>query len=162
MGHLAYMPTRDEIAATLKARRLELGLTQEEMAKAARVTVNGYRAWEYGKAGINSKRIPGLAKALKLPPERLLVDNDSLEEYVELDELVPSLRRFLDAYNDQIDDEEREIARSQRFKGWDPGDDYWPDWLLRLRRARKNAQARPDATADHPDLEAQGYLKLKK
>lgn len=160
MGHLAYMPTRDEIAATLKARRLELGLTQEEMAKAARVTVNGYRAWEYGKAGINSKRIPGLAKALRLPPERLLVDNDSLDEYVELDELVPSLRRFLDAYDDQLSDEEKETARSQRFKGWDPGDDYWPGWLMNLRRARK--AARPDATAEHPDLEAQGYIKLKK
>lgn len=48
----------------LTQRRTELGLSQEQSAALAHVTVSGWRAWEQWRAAPTRKRYPDIAAAL--------------------------------------------------------------------------------------------------
>ena len=56
----------------VKERRKELGLTQEELAKASRLHRTYIAGIEAGKRNISLKSLEKLAKALKVNPEDLL------------------------------------------------------------------------------------------
>lgn len=51
-------------ARTLKNRRLELDLTQAEVAERLGIPPNTYGFWERGEAGISAEYLPVIAKAL--------------------------------------------------------------------------------------------------
>lgn len=50
----------------LKARRSALGLTQEDLARAAKVPLGTYRDWEQGRTVLHPAKRPGLAGALRV------------------------------------------------------------------------------------------------
>lgn len=56
----------------LRARRSELGLTQEAVAKAAGMNVTQYNGYERGRSAASPATLPRLAKALQTTPGTLL------------------------------------------------------------------------------------------
>lgn len=61
-----------EFKERLRARRSELGLTQEVVAKAAGMNVTQYNGYERGRSAASPVTLPRLAKALQTTPEALL------------------------------------------------------------------------------------------
>ena len=56
----------------LRARRTELGMTQEEVAAAAAMKVTQYNGYERGRSAASPVTLPRIARALQTTPEALL------------------------------------------------------------------------------------------
>jgi len=79
-----------DIASIIKGRRIELGLTQLEVAQAVGVSEATVSRWEAGEIGnMRRDRIFNLARILQIKPSVLITGNlDSEDEVAEKDALV--------------------------------------------------------------------------
>lgn len=60
------------IGARVKLQRLELELSQVQLAQKVGVAWQSVQNWETGKTGISSKRLSQLSEALRVPPSFFL------------------------------------------------------------------------------------------
>lgn len=143
---------RLKMARAIRARREELGLTQQQLATALGRSVANIRTWERESP---PAAIPGgaiamaLGRALQSTPSRLFIGLDlattMAEEVtrIERDAAYPSLQEFLDEHGEQITPDEREWLTSQRFAEGDPGDmNWWAGQLMAYRKRFKFAGKR--------------------
>lgn len=99
----------------IKQRRLELGLTQAEVAKMVGVSEGTISRWESGHiANMKRDRINKLAIALKIQPAELIVEDDqpAFADLLDLEEVLPPDEvRLIELYRlaDEID---RQTIRS--------------------------------------------------
>lgn len=63
----------EELGIRLKARRIELGLTQREVGERIGVNYNMILMWEKGKKGMSVRTLTTLCEALELRPELIKV-----------------------------------------------------------------------------------------
>lgn len=88
-----------EVKDIIKSRRLELGMTMKELAKAVGVSEATISRWESGDIeNMRRDKIAALAKALQLKPETIMeweVEKDRVEYYLD-----PETARFAQAYFD--------------------------------------------------------------
>lgn len=157
------MATREEIGALIRARRGELGLTQQNVADACRVSKNSFIEWEKGNSIPRGRNLISLARALKLSPEQLTPDEPG-EAVVERDQMYPSFQQFLDeGLGEGLTEDELARVRGDGNYGGDPGLSYW---VLRAQaeRARRNhMKAAPRTAANLADAARQpGAIPLKK
>lgn len=114
----------------IKQRRIELGLTQFEVAQMVGVSEGTISRWESGHiANMKRDRINKLALALKVPPAELIVEEDNppaFADLLDLEEVLPPDEvRLIELYRlaDEIDkqtirnilsryDEKRSTAQS--------------------------------------------------
>lgn len=133
-----HMATREEIAALLKSRRKELGLSQSAVADAVGVADNSYRAWEYGDSlPTRRNNLAALAKVLQVPVQQLMLDAGDEEgseaRVVRTDDPYPSRVAFLEE-NDGLERHEIEHLIGLKFKSGDPGADFWAKALVRYHQ----------------------------
>lgn len=70
-----------EIKDKIKSRRLELGLTLEEVAGAVGVAKSTVKKWESGQiASMRQTKIAALAKILKVQPTYLVIEDEPINE----------------------------------------------------------------------------------
>lgn len=63
---------RGRLAARIRERREEVGLSAIELGEILGVTRNTIHAWEAGEKALDWERLPALAKALRIAPGRLI------------------------------------------------------------------------------------------
>jgi transcriptional regulator with XRE-family HTH domain len=66
MGVRHFQKLSRRFAQAIRARRLEMGLTQEALAEAARVSIRHYQLIEAGKSNPTLRSMLGIADALNL------------------------------------------------------------------------------------------------
>jgi len=69
-----------DIGRTVKARRLELGLSTTELAKKVRISQAQISRLENGLQGFRSDTVFRISKALKVPPYRLFMSDNEWEK----------------------------------------------------------------------------------
>lgn len=71
------------IGEKIKARRIELGMTTEELGKIIGVQRSAITKYEKDKIDLKSERLQQIAKALEIPPASLLPDEDDDQRRLE-------------------------------------------------------------------------------
>lgn len=71
------------IGEKIKARRLEIGMTTEELGRLIGVQRSAVTKYEKDKVDIKSKQLQEIARALDVPPASLLPDNDPDQDRLE-------------------------------------------------------------------------------
>lgn len=71
------------IGEKIKARRIELGMTTEELGRMIGVQRSAVTKYEKDKIDIKSKQLQEIAKALDVPAVSLLADNDPDQDRLE-------------------------------------------------------------------------------
>lgn len=90
----------------LKARRLELGLTQVDVANQLGITKQSYAAWENGKTKPNQKNLQKLSQILNVVMDYFLSEHEIVEIYLQLDE---DNRQKTLAYSKTLLEEQRAV-----------------------------------------------------
>lgn len=71
------------IGEKIKARRIELGMTTEELGRLIGVQRSAVTKYEKDKIDLKSKQLHEIAKALDVPATSLLADNDPDQDRLE-------------------------------------------------------------------------------
>lgn len=68
------------IGEKIRARRLELGMTTEELGRLIGVQRSAITKYEKGRVDLKGKQIQEIAKALDVPPVSLLSDDEDIDQ----------------------------------------------------------------------------------
>jgi len=103
--HIKRVVGNSEIGAAIKRRRLELSLSQEELAGMLKLSNQQVQRYESGKDRLNVEKLQALSLALMVPPTFFLGHTGSVEAILETDcerELISHYRKIYDAESKMI------------------------------------------------------------
>ena len=104
------------IGEKIRARRLELGMTTEELGEKIGVQRSAITKYEKDKVDLKGKRLQEIARALDVSPSSLLSDDDPDQDILEALHQDPRLGLLLDRVrNMKPEDQEFMIQISQRI-----------------------------------------------
>ena len=95
----------------IRNRRLEMGMTMEDLGRAIGVQRSAINKYEKGLVNIKSKTLAAIANALNIAPVLLLDDTDEdIEQYVYVDTPKSYEARIISEGIDKMDPERRKQA----------------------------------------------------
>lgn len=130
------LPTRAEVAALIRERRMERGYSMDKLASIVGVSKTTVQNWEEGRVALKDRNRQRLAPVLGLAADELVALEDEDRPKAQLYVSYDSLRTFLEQSGTAhgVTPDEQDWLASQRLPGdQDPGERWWLTQLLVYR-----------------------------
>lgn len=83
----------------IREKRIELGLSQDELAKKLNVNRTTVAKWESGDNNLKQSKVVSIAKALDCSPTWLIGLNEDEMEFVNKEQILKNITSYMDRFN---------------------------------------------------------------